>query len=135
MRLKRNVTRKVRVCLPKTTGTAPRIHHQNQSAPTIGDCFTSSERKQKKICGGGAKKRKEDKQATNCRGSSKSCRIRLVPNDKGRFLRIRGCNHSRKINTLARKVKQERSDVPFLQETKCSFISNGEAWVENLERK
>ena len=34
---------------------------------------------------------------------------------------IRGCNHPRNIKTLARNIKQERPDVLFLQETKCSF--------------
>ena len=33
---------------------------------------------------------------------------------------IRVCNHPRKVKTLARKVKQERLDVLFLQETKCN---------------
>ena len=33
---------------------------------------------------------------------------------------IRGYNHPRKWKTLARKIKQERSDIIFLQETKCS---------------
>ena len=36
---------------------------------------------------------------------------------------IRGCNHPRKIRTLARKIKQEKLDILFLQETKCSFES------------
>ena len=36
---------------------------------------------------------------------------------------IRGCNHPRKIRTLARKIKQEKPDILFLQETKCSFQS------------
>ena len=34
---------------------------------------------------------------------------------------IRGCNHPRKIKTLARKIKQEKPDIFFLQETKCSY--------------
>ena len=34
---------------------------------------------------------------------------------------IRGCNHPRKIRTLARKIKKENPDILFLQETKCSF--------------
>ena len=34
---------------------------------------------------------------------------------------IRGCNHPRNIRTLARKIKQEKIDILFLQETKCSF--------------
>ena len=34
---------------------------------------------------------------------------------------IRGCNHPRNIKTLARKIKQEKIDILFWQETKCSF--------------
>ena len=34
---------------------------------------------------------------------------------------IRGCNHPRNIKTLSRKIKQEKTDVLFLQETKCSY--------------
>ena len=34
---------------------------------------------------------------------------------------IRRCNHPRKIRTLARKIKQEKPDILFFQETKCSF--------------
>ena len=34
---------------------------------------------------------------------------------------IRGCNHPRNIKTLSRKMKQEKPDLLFLQETKCSF--------------
>ena len=33
---------------------------------------------------------------------------------------IWGCNHPSKIKTLTRKVKQEKPDVLFLQETKCN---------------
>ena len=33
---------------------------------------------------------------------------------------IWGCNHPSKIKTLTRKVKQEKPDVIFSQETKCS---------------
>ena len=33
---------------------------------------------------------------------------------------IRGCKHPRKIKNLTRKVKQEKPDVLFLQETKCN---------------
>lgn len=36
---------------------------------------------------------------------------------------IRGCNHPRKMKTLARKIKQEKPTVLFLQETKCSSES------------
>ena len=36
---------------------------------------------------------------------------------------IRGCNHPRKIKTLARKMKQEKPNLHFLQETKCNFDS------------
>ena len=36
---------------------------------------------------------------------------------------IRGCNHPRNIRTLARKMKQEKPDLLFLQVTKCSFES------------
>ena len=31
------------------------------------------------------------------------------------------CSHPKKVNTLARKIKQERPDALFLQETKCSY--------------
>ena len=34
---------------------------------------------------------------------------------------IRGCCNPRKWKTLNRKVRQESSDILFLQETKCSF--------------
>ena len=34
---------------------------------------------------------------------------------------IRGCGNPRKWRTLNRKIKQEYSDILFLQETKCSF--------------
>ena len=34
---------------------------------------------------------------------------------------IRGCNHPRNIRILSRKIKQEKQDILFLQETKCSF--------------
>ena len=34
---------------------------------------------------------------------------------------IRGCNHPRKLKTLGRKIKMEKPDVLYLQETKCSF--------------
>ena len=33
---------------------------------------------------------------------------------------IRGCNHPIKWKTLARNTKQERPDIVFVQETKCS---------------
>ena len=36
---------------------------------------------------------------------------------------IRGCNHPRKIRTLAIKMKREKIDILLLQETKCSFES------------
>ena len=36
---------------------------------------------------------------------------------------IRGCNHPRKTRTLARKIKEEKPYILFLQETKCSFES------------
>ena len=44
--------------------------------------------------------------------------------------KIRGCNHPRKIKTLSRKVRQERSDFLFLYETKC----NSEV-METLRKK
>ena len=34
---------------------------------------------------------------------------------------IRGCNHQRKIKALGRKIRMEKPDVLFLQETKCSY--------------
>ena len=34
---------------------------------------------------------------------------------------IRGCNHQRKLKTLGRKLRMEKPDVLYLQETKCSF--------------
>ena len=34
---------------------------------------------------------------------------------------IRGCNHPRKLKTLGRKIKMKKTDVLYLQETKCSF--------------
>ena len=34
---------------------------------------------------------------------------------------IRGCNHSRNIKILSRKIKQEKPDVLLLQETKCRY--------------
>ena len=37
------------------------------------------------------------------------------------YWNIEGCNHLRNIRTLARKIKQEKPDILFLQETKCSF--------------
>ena len=36
------------------------------------------------------------------------------------FWNIRGCNHPRKSKTLNRKIKKERPNILFLQETKCS---------------
>ena len=32
---------------------------------------------------------------------------------------IRGCNHARKIKTMERRLKKEKIDILFLQETKC----------------
>ena len=34
---------------------------------------------------------------------------------------IRGCNHPRKLKTLSRNIRQEKLDILFLQETKCSY--------------
>ena len=44
---------------------------------------------------------------------------------------IRGCNHPRKWKNLARKIKQERLDIIFLQETKCSSEGMGK-FRENI---
>ena len=46
---------------------------------------------------------------------------------------IRGCNHPRKIKTLARKIKLEKPDILFLQETKCSFETMMK--IRDMERK
>ena len=37
------------------------------------------------------------------------------------YWNIRGCSNPRKWKTLNKKIKQENSDIIFLQETKCSL--------------